>query len=64
MKETVTNRPTRRLYKVRLTKEGDLKTRYLNYIWATSAREARQIARDRKRRSGEKVIEIGAGVVG
>ena len=64
MKETVTSRPARRLYKVRLTKEGDLKTRYLNYIWARSASEARQIVRDRKRRAGEKVIEIAAGAVG
>ena len=64
MKDAAKDRPKRRLYKVRLTKEGDLKTRYLNYIWATSAREARQIARDRKRRSGEKVIEVGAAAIG
>jgi predicted nicotinamide N-methyase len=64
MKDAVKSRPTRKLYKVRMTKEGDLKTRYLNYIWARSAREARQIVRDRKRRAGEKVIEIAAGAVG
>jgi predicted nicotinamide N-methyase len=64
MKDAVKSGPTRRLYKVRLTKEGDRKTRYLNYIWASSASEARQLARDRKRRAGEKVIDIGAGAVG
>ena len=64
MGEGVKNRPRKRLYKIRMIKEGDLKTRYLNYVWARSAREAREIVKAKKRGSGQKVLEIAAGAVG
>jgi len=64
MGELVKNRPRKRLYKIWITKEGDRKTRHINYVWARSAREAQEITKAQKRKTGEKVLEIRAGAVG
>ncbi|MBW2057767.1 MAG: hypothetical protein JRJ26_09770 [Deltaproteobacteria bacterium] len=51
----------KRLYKVRIIREGDPKVRHIEYVWAHSAREAEQLARNLRRRGQEKILKVKAG---
>jgi hypothetical protein len=57
------NQVKKRRYKVHIVKEGESKTHYIDFVWARSTKEAERIVRDKKRRSGEKVLKIEAGAL-
>ena len=63
MKQELKNIVRKRRYKVRFIKEGERKIRYLDYVWARSAREAKQIVMA-KRRTEEKILKVRAGALG
>lgn len=63
MKMAAKSKARKKRYKVRVIKDGEPKTRHINYVWATSAREAEQIIRDKKREIGEKILKVKAGAL-
>jgi hypothetical protein len=54
----------KRHYRVRMVKKSDPEAWYVDFIWAKSAREAKQIVRERSRKTGEKILKIVAGAMG
>lgn len=63
MKQPVGNEARKRHYKVRIVREGDRKVRYIEYVWARSAREAEQIIRNQTRKGDKKIVKVKAGVL-
>jgi hypothetical protein len=51
-------------YKVVMAKAGDRKVRYVDYVWAGSAREAKRIVLEKNTKTGANIRKIRAGATG
>ncbi|NIO03257.1 MAG: hypothetical protein GTN74_01210 [Proteobacteria bacterium] len=63
MEVTAKNQERKRRYKVYFIKEGEPKMRHLEYVWARSATEAEQVTMEKRKKLGEGIIKIKAGVL-
>ena len=54
----------KRHYRVRMIKESDPETWHVDFMWARSAREAKQIVREKCRKTGERILKLAAGAMG
>ncbi|NIQ38873.1 MAG: hypothetical protein GTN81_09810 [Proteobacteria bacterium] len=61
--ETEVRSPGKKRYRVFMIKEDDPKTRYIDFVWATSASEAEQIIENKKGKTGEKILKIRATAI-
>ena len=57
------NQVKKRRYKVHIVKEAEREIQYIDFVWARSTKEAERIVRNKKRRSGEKILKIKAGAL-
>ena len=62
MREGLKTGPKKRRYKVSFRRKGEPKVKHIDFIWATSAREAKQIIRARQK-DDEKFRRVRAGAL-
>jgi hypothetical protein len=64
MKAAMKNDPRKKRYKVVFLREGEPKVKHIDYVWATSAREAEQIVRSERGKGDGRIRKVRAGALG